>query len=375
MKKSLITRLFLVLLCFLLPALALAEDDTVWSLWIGADEEPAVSVRLTEEGDQALGLISLFPEYAVIIPEEYRDLLFLRQENFPNVCCRAAQALSGLLDEWLQTLPAADASGFYTGDAFDTALHKREYLLHSSDAVILLSRIQASMSEKYPWLARLAGSLQERWISSPNVPQEGTLQIYNDGEDTSLTLMRGEDVILTLSVRKTGNSEWLLVLGHAENGKTYYHRMTVAAEEKSLDVNAMLLADDGALGYRSLTDQAVVYREELSIYAEENGKLKMTHLFLPADGQTNLMTTGTLDPADPENLYRLEVLLQGRKVLTLEAHREEKEQQQAERTVLLLSELRRQENWPQLYGSAVTQLINRLMKAIPMQLVLQFFME
>lgn len=234
---------------------------------------------------RAEGEMFHLPAGLPVLPEELKDLFL------PT------------WDSWIAVSGMKSETGLFTGDTFSAATERKQLLFSWGDLSLLLNLAEAGewpeslTGIKAEALGFLRKSLTEAAVRYPGL--RFRMDFFEEAGAVSLSAVNGSDTIGTFSARREDNGTVRMILGSAENGKTYFRTLEIPAwEGKRITLEASALADDRGRGYAGLPREALILRERLEAELSDPGYIPFRYssekggtgeAFLSAEG---ILATG-----------------------------------------------------------------------------------
>lgn len=261
----------ILLLAFLLLwTLNASAEGIRGELVIGEGEDAfKADFTLFLESDQLFLTASFFPDWIIRIEGSQiaAGTKALQAEEL-------RESLTQVWDKWTRIAGMKTETGIFSGDLFDTATERKQVRFSWSEMAMALDLIdfEAFTPEldgiKALLLREAREALTATAVSAPDI--QFRLDLYEKINTLCFSMIRGNDTIGTLSARNEEDGSIRILIGNAEEGKTYYREVKIALEEgKALTIHASAMADDMGFGYRNLSDDSTVFTEELEIRLSE----------------------------------------------------------------------------------------------------------
>ena len=267
--------------------------DFTWRVGLeGLDDQGKAVVTSTEEG---LLLVSEWLNNNAILFEEI-DIADLEGVNLiPQLPEGTGKALSEIIGNWTASHQGVTRTGFFSGDAFESAEEETTYEISWADVYALISTIRREVEDDT--LAEILENAEE-WTREAAMSSETRmiLRDYDGGKADSLTVMRGTDTVNTLSIARSSDSGFVFrfVWGWAEGGKDYYTLLDADMKDPdNVQLHGEILADDECRGFRSLGRSALICSWDGILLSKDRG-LSFETMLTPANGTGPFFVNGSV---------------------------------------------------------------------------------
>ena len=293
----------LMIVTLLIWSFAAADESIYGKVQIGEGlEAPEAEFTLYMDTEKIDFFTSLLPGWMIEIQSESFGGTF-----FPQTAEMNPETLQVIQDSWLKIAGVEHKSGVFTGDLFDIATQTDQILFSWSEIAFLLNQIE--MTEEIPEAVKVTLPEIRRMLTKTaiNLPEmRFKLNLYNEISAVSLTVINDNTTIGTISLRQGAGNSIQLLIGNAENGKTYYRYWQSEKKEPVLIFRGSAWADDHGAGYKNLPQNAIILREELQIDETEKENRPFTYSSVDGNGKKLISANGLMTAA-PEWKFHAEV--------------------------------------------------------------------
>ena len=318
--KTMVKRALLICLVLMLVCVnAFAESRALLiEFSIGGEGAETSASFEADIGEEQIRIISeLFPSYYLSadvkgLPENLPD-----DGAFNEFLSFNTYDMSSVLDQLVWEMGYHEASGIFSGDAFNEAYDVREGSAHFHSLLSALERVTGISGT----LSNLAESLSVTAgidLFSPTV----LYRVFDSGIYLSLTGMIEDHTVFTVSADFEDPSHHRIVWGYPENGRNYYWLTDIeylSAEEMKITNN--FFADEKREGFRAAAQrEPVLYETWMLCLSSDHRELSFEAEIIPTNGKSTVSISGNSAPSSgklltaelsfasmPDTAYRLSV--------------------------------------------------------------------
>ena len=291
-KRALLICLVLALVC----ANAFAESRALLiEFSIGGEGAETSASFEAEIGEEQIRIISeLFPSYYLSADTEGLLESLPDDGTFNEFPSFNTYDVSSVLDQLVWEMGYHEASGIFSGDAFNEAYDVREGVAHFYSLLSALERmggIPGTISNLAESLSVTAGID----LFSPTV----LYRVFDSGIYLSLTWMQEDYTVFTVSADFEDPMHHRIVWGYPENGRNYYWLTDIeylSAEE--IRITNSFFPDENKDGFRAAAQKEPVLNENWILrLSPDHRELSFEAEMIPLNGKSPVSISGNSAPS------------------------------------------------------------------------------
>ncbi len=188
--------------------------------------------------------------------------------NTPVFSDEYGKSLRAAFQRWTALMNLQEVRGLFAADLIPCATIKKHADLSWGDLITLCDLFAYNAEPAPAGMLRLAEAVKKRLIlAAENNPElRFRADLFEAEKAVSVSVVRGQDTVGTFSLRSESDTAFHMVIGSAENGRTYYREIRAEYPGKQdMSINLRAYADDQGAGFGRMNETDLLSDENIMI--------------------------------------------------------------------------------------------------------------
>ncbi len=241
------------------------------------EKDPLVEFQIKQNDNTCHVHTNLFPKWIFCL--DYKD----PGEIILPVSADTLDLLRRIiLQRWVALMNFQEVKGLFSSDLVECATAKKSAELSWGDLVMLFDIMEYSSELSETGIKNTSAWIKKQMIdlAENNPGIRFRTDIFDKEKAISISAVKGEGTIATFSARMEAENIIHIVLGSAENGRTYYRDIKAEFPKKQeMMLTLRAYADDQGSGYRTVKDNTLLVEESILIRGIGSDLLSLQSLY------------------------------------------------------------------------------------------------